>query len=159
MQSILRHLLIFISMISGLIIYLGFRTTHTPIYHWAIKLGWKNELSDMRNSVQHIHLPDWIVYSLPDGLWMFSFVMAVLTIWNYKLNSMTWKWIISAICIGLGFELIQGFVKGMGVFDWTDLFLMIIASAIALGFFSDHNSYEKRTNVNQSFTQKFFAYT
>jgi hypothetical protein len=153
----LRYILIIISLVSGLILYIGFRTTHTPIYQWAIKLGLGKEINFLRNTMQGIHLPDWIVYSMPDGLWMFSFVLSVLSIWNFNLNKTTGPWIFSAIFIGLGFEIMQGYVKGIGVFDWNDLLLMIAGTVIALSFCSNKIVNEKRRGLNQLLTKPYLS--
>lgn len=137
-------------MLSGLIIYIGFRGTNTPIYHWAINLGFENEISHLRNVAQEIHLPDWFIYSVPDGLWMFAFVLSVLSVWNFNLDKTTGIWILSAIIIGLGFELLQKFVNGMGVFDWNDLFFMMVSAAIALTIFSNKTNSKMYININPS---------
>ncbi len=146
----LRYILIFTSLLSGLIIYLGFRGTNTPIHHWVLNLGFEHELSLFRNAAQGIYLPDWFIYSVPDGLWMFSFVLTVLSIWNFNLDKSTWIWICSAIVIGLGFELMQSFVKGVGVFDWNDLFFMMVSAAIALTIFSNKTNSKMYININPS---------
>jgi len=126
--------------------YLGFRDTNTPIYHWVIRLGFENEIGYLRNSFQGIYLPDWFIYSVPDGLWMFAFVMSVLSIWDFKLNKTTGKWVISAVIIGIGFELMQSVVKGLGVFDWKDLLIMILSIIIALTMFTNKMIPEFSTN-------------
>jgi hypothetical protein len=146
----LRYILILASLLSGLIIYIGFRGTNTPIYSWVLNLGFENEVCHLRIAAQGISLPDWFIYSMPDGLWMFSFVLTVLSIWRFNLDKTTWIWIGSTILIGLGFELMQSFVKRLGVFDWMDLFLMIAGAAIALTIFSNRTIHERQIKINPS---------
>jgi hypothetical protein len=95
-------------------------------------LGLEYPIHLFRNIMQSIHLADWVVYSLPDGLWMYSFVLSVLSIWNFKIDQSSRLWLYTAICVGLGFEGMQGFVKGLGVFDWHDLIFMIIGAVLAI---------------------------
>lgn len=128
----LRYFLILISLFTGLMLYLGCRSTHTPVYHLSIMLGLEYPIHLFRNIMQSIHLADWVVYSLPDGLWMYSFVLSVLSIWNFKIDQSSRLWLYTAICVGLGFEGMQGFVKGLGVFDWHDLIFMIIGAVLAI---------------------------
>ena len=107
--------------------------------------------------MQGIYLPDWFIYSVPDGLWMFSFVLSVLSIWNFKLDKTSWIWVCSAILIGLSFELMQIFVKQIGVFDWNDLFIMMVSAAIALTMFPNKIIPDMRINLNQSLTDKYLS--
>ena len=145
----MKYLLIIISLLSGLFLYLGFRSPGTPIYQWSLKLGFENELQVLRNFTQDIYLPGWIIYSVPDGLWMFAFVLSVFSVWNFELNSTSGKWIYAAILMGLGFEFMQAFVNGIGVFDWNDLFIMLISTAIALLMFSNNTVPKKPMKRNQ----------
>ena len=100
--------------------------------------------------MEDIYLPAWVIYSLPDGLWMFAFAMSALSIWNFKLNDTSGKWIYSVIFIGIGFELMQGFVNRMGVFDWKDLFIMIVSASIAITLFTNKKATEKNIIINPS---------
>lgn len=146
----LRYTLIITSLLSGLFLYLGFRATNTPIYRWVKDLGFENEISYLRTTLQDVYLPDWFIYSMPDGLWMFAFVLTVLSIWNYKLDKISGVWIVSAILCGLGFEIMQKFIKGMGVFDWTDLFIMLLGVIMALRFFTNKQIPEEQLGFNKS---------
>ena len=35
-------------------------------------------------------VPEWVVYSLPDGMWLLSYMFAMEFIWNMGLASGTW---------------------------------------------------------------------
>ncbi|MBK8956696.1 MAG: hypothetical protein IPM34_14240 [Saprospiraceae bacterium] len=103
----------------------------------------------MRNFAQGFTLPDWFIYSAPDGLWMFSFVMSMLSIWNFKLNNTSGKWMLSAILVGLGFELLQIIYRKLGVFDFNDLFIMLVSAAFTLMFFSNKKTPDIQVETNK----------
>lgn len=78
---------------------------------------------------------------MPDGLWMFSFVLFTLAIWNFKIINESKIWIYGSIVIGLGYEIMQNFISGYGVFDWVDLWIMTFSAILPLLIFIDKNKF------------------
>ena len=137
MKSFLKYTLIPFSLFLGLLIYLGYRSTSTPFYHWAGELGFREEVDALRNLLLNTNPPTWFINSMPDGLWMFSFVLFTLAIWNFKINKESKIWIYGSIVIGLGYEVMQSFVSGYGVFDWVDFWLMMLSAFLSIVTFSN----------------------
>jgi len=79
-------------------------------------------------------IPGWIIYSLPDALWMMALITLILFIWDFKLNVRSIPWIVSAILTGLTLEIFQGFHLIRGTFDINDLILIVIAAICPLSF-------------------------
>ena len=77
-------------------------------------------------------MPDWIIYSLPDALWILSFTYLMLSIWDFKVTKENSFWIFIALIVGIGYEIGQTTDFISGTFDYMDLVLMLIATGIPL---------------------------
>jgi hypothetical protein len=120
----ISYSLSFCSMTLGLAIYWLFRED-TPL----------NNL--MGNYSSQVFLVEgfaskWFVYSAPDALWMFSFVLAMFTLWDWSFSAASAFWIVSSIGTGLIFELLQKSNFVPGTFDPKDIYSMLLATAVAL---------------------------
>ena len=142
MSVILRYALILFSLLAGLAIYLVCRHTSSPFYQWAVQLGYSGTVDSARSLLSSIHLPAWFIYSLPDGLWMFSFVLFMMAVWDFRFSGTAKIWILTSVCLGLSFEICQAFIKGMGAFDWMDMIFLSAGAFIPVLLFSKHKSYE-----------------
>ncbi len=116
----ITYLVISASLILGLIIYLGFRDNLiiNKLIHMEV----------IKDYCLLIKLPNWVIYSLPDALWMFALILLVVTIWNFTLSKSCIIWIIISFLTGILFEILQKprFIKG--TFDYIDLIFIIVAS-------------------------------
>ena len=74
-------------------------------------------------------MPNWFIFSLPDALWIYSFSMAMLYIWNGEVNKRSLFWIIIASILGIFGELAQLFGL-VGTFDLMDLLLCVFARSL-----------------------------
>ena len=66
-----------IPVLFGGLIYLLYRPKSIILFEVLNKLGVSTTVDIVRSKVEHIHLPDFVVYSLPAGLWTISFLMAM----------------------------------------------------------------------------------
>jgi hypothetical protein len=74
-------------------------------------------------TLQHV-LPDWMVYNLPAGLWLFAFLYLL------HLLQSQWYYFASAICFAFGAELLQATAYAGGTFDAGDLLAYSVAGAV-----------------------------
>jgi len=74
----------------------------------------------------------WIIYCLPDGLWVYSFTSALLIIPRNKSTEKTSTWAFIPLLIGIFSEIGQQCQLIQGTFDFIDLFCIITASIIAI---------------------------
>ena len=139
----MRPFLIIFALVLGLFIYLIFRDHQNPFYIWAIQLGWSDTLNYIRAILVSEHIPAWFIYSFPDGLWMFAFVLFMMMVWDFRLEGIGKVWIISSICMGISFEICQAFIKGMGTFDWMDMIFLSAGALLPILLFTKHKAYEK----------------
>ncbi len=117
-------------------IYLGWRDTSHPFYKGIVSHGYGSQIDHFRNIVSSTHLPAWVVYSLPDGLWMFSFVLFMLVVWEFNFSGQGRFWIMAAVLSGLAFEIGQAYSSAIGRFDWCDLSLLAIGAVLPILLFT-----------------------
>ncbi|MBK9103729.1 MAG: hypothetical protein IPL92_03985 [Saprospiraceae bacterium] len=124
-----------ISLLSFLLassIYLFYRETSNILYQVFASTDVSNAIDSLRSITPP--LPPWLIYSLPDGLWMLSFCILILTIWGFQRSREAIAWIIITLAIGGFLEFSQALNILPGHFDWSDLAIMLIAVLLPLCF-------------------------
>jgi hypothetical protein len=114
-------------LISG-VIYILFRTDSLIMFKWFANIGLGESIKALRHSIGQLNIPNLIIFSLPDALWIFSFTSFMLIIWRDKFSAQSIPWIFIAPVAGLLYEIGQAFHFVRGTFDTTDLILILIAS-------------------------------
>lgn len=76
-NTYLEWTLAFIPVLIGGSIYLLYRPKKILMFSTLNKLGIMTEVDVARKSMEYIHLPDFVIYSLPAGLWTASYLMAM----------------------------------------------------------------------------------
>lgn len=113
-------------------IYLLFRPKTLLMFKWVESLGLNEYIDRLRDMVSGITLNHITLYSLPDGLWLASYIIVVNTIVSKdnKVNLLFWSFLLPAIAVT--FELLQ--IPGVipGVFDVFDLICYIVPLLIYL---------------------------
>lgn len=74
-------------------------------------------------------IPSLIHNYLPDGLWAYAFMSAILLVWDRQLNMI---WIIAAVLLSGGYELLQNYHIVAGTGDWNDILVYAAFFTIAL---------------------------
>lgn len=112
---------LFLFFVGGMI-YLMFRSESLVMFRWCEDLHIKEYVDSLRMPCK---LPQWIVYSLPDGLWLCSYVLFVSVIWNFDLRQ-GWPYVFSLPAVAIGSELAQAFGWVRGTFDWVDMVCYVL---------------------------------
>lgn len=75
-----KILLVFLSLGIGVLIYLLFRSRELFYYQFIKLLSLDGVIDNVRKVVwtKRKYIPNWVIYSLPDGLWMFSLGVSIL---------------------------------------------------------------------------------
>ena len=118
--------------ILGVIIYLCFRPNTLNVFYWINSVGLAGLLTFVRSNlfVYQNLLPSWIVNSLPDGLWAYSFIYTINLVWKEKQGGY-WLWILlSSIIIYLS-EVLQYYKVVHGTFDVQDLIFLSLGIAVS----------------------------
>ncbi len=127
MRTVIFASLIFLS---GAMIYILFRPTHLLMFNWLDIIG----LMDFVNSIRPNSsvIPEWVIYSLPDGLWLFSYCIFIGCIWNFELKRCFCVLMVLPI-YAMTHEIMQKVRIVSGTFDWIDLAAYL--TAFVLGCF------------------------
>lgn len=115
----------------GGLIYILCRPAEYSFFHWIRSLGFGGELSFLRAHSLPLgrRLPEWIIFSLPDGLWSFAYTLIILTIWTGSKSAIRYAWYASVPLLVIGSELLQVIGIG-GTFCLTD-FILATAGLLA----------------------------
>lgn len=116
--SILIALLLFLC---GASIYLLFRSRGHLGFMLADALGLGNVVDSLRASVSDIHPSEFVLYSLPDGLWTISYIMLMNHIFRNEKRITRLIWVSIIPLLGILTELLQLTPLMPGVFDPLDL--------------------------------------
>lgn len=131
-QFICQSIVSFLLLGLGGSIYLLFRSKTLLMFKWVDSLGLSQYVDRLRDLVSGITLNHITLYSLPDGLWLASYIIVVNTIVskNNKYNLLFWSLLLPFIAIV--FELLQ--IPGIipGVFDVFDLICYIVPLIVYL---------------------------
>jgi hypothetical protein len=140
------HLLIgLLPTIIGGFIYIIYRSDSLLMFKWFDYLGLESIINILRNSsIANIKLPDILIYSIPDALWIFSFTYIMLLLWDFKISKQSIIWILIGPIIGIGSELLQYISIIPGTFDINDLILSTISAILPFSFltFKKLNNYK-----------------
>lgn len=115
----------FISLLCGGLIYLFFRPESLLLFSWADHLGLSSSLENIRTLSLPLapKLGDWVLFSLPNGLWVISFALLALGVCGDKgQNAMLVLAWTSLLClIAIASEALQYTGTVPGTFDWNDI--------------------------------------
>lgn len=104
------------SLILGGMLYVMFRSADPVFFRWIRFLGFCDNLTNLReHSLIWVHIfPSWFIYSLPNGLWAFSYTLIVIVIWSGSKSWLRYIWYASVPLLVFGFELLQltGIIRG-----------------------------------------------
>jgi len=104
------------ALLLGGVIYLLFHTSEPVFFKWIHASGTGNWLEPVRHGSLSLitHLPGWIVFSLPAGLWAFAYALAITAVWRGSRSEQRYFWMASIPILVIGFEILQytGIING-----------------------------------------------
>ncbi len=124
-----------VALMIGVLIYFFARSEQLLVYDWIpgfslIANSMKGAASDS-GSLQFLTNQTWFVYSLPDGLWLFSFTLIAMTIWQNVRKRIKGIVAISVLLFALIHEIGQLADWFRGTFDLIDVITYFIFWCIA----------------------------
>lgn len=128
----------FLTLLCGGLIYVLFRTATLKMFAWYETIGLGGLTNGMRKLTFQFanELPEWILFSLPDGLWIFSYVCLMLAIWQNSVSLKNALWILIIPILAIGSEIGQLFGLIVGTFDLTDLLFYIFGMTLPFIIFT-----------------------
>ncbi len=117
-----------ISLFIGALIYLLFRPDYLVMFSWVEFIGMADTLVELRGYFLPLstNSNNWIIYSMPNGLWLLSFSFLMLLTWGNKLSIYALYWTLFLLVIALLSEVMQFFQIIYGVFDIADIVAYIL---------------------------------
>lgn len=105
MQAVPRFLLhVILPLAIGSCVYFGWRTQDLLAFRWLEYCGLSAFL--VRPSIV---LPEWILYSLPDGCWVYATTSWMIMIWKHLT---LWAWVAVVLAVASEFGQLMGIVQG-----------------------------------------------
>lgn len=127
----------FIPILLGGLIYILFRPSTLRMFQWFDLFGINELIKHVRNHIVSygIIVPDWLIYSIPDGLWIYSFTSTLIIVNNCEWSKYK-HWLLLPVSLGIGVELLQYFGLFKGTFDVYDLWCYVIGMLLSISFFN-----------------------
>lgn len=109
----------------GGLIYILFRTSEPVFFKWISDTQSGKWFNIIRYSFLPLNsiLENWIVYSLPNGLWAFSYALLITGIWSGNKSWIRYCWMASIPLLVLSYEFLQLTDIIPGIFCIQDLLL------------------------------------
>ncbi len=105
-----------IALLAGGMVYILFRPSEQVFFRWISALGFDSWFNLARNSSipSSLIVPQWVVYSLPGGLWAFAYALLITAIWSGSKSWLKYFWMVSIPILVLGYEILQlaGIIPG-----------------------------------------------
>ena len=127
----LRHFLLYVVVptTAGALVYVFFRSTGLLAFRWLSAIGLYDVAMECRHSVLNIHLPDWLVFSVPDGLWVFALTSWIIQVWHGRPPC---PWLLAGLVLAVGSELGQAASIVPGTYQHEDIFCYVAGFLLAL---------------------------
>lgn len=118
------------------------------MFDWYNRIGLSNSINNLREYANLIvnDIPHWFLYSLPDGLWIFSYISLMLYIWQNSISFKNISWILIIPILAIGSEIGQLLGLVSGTFDFADLVFYILGMTLPFIFY--YNSINYNFNFN-----------
>ena len=124
---------IILPIVVGGIIYILFRQDTLIMFNWLHNLNLYDLILALRAALSKyiIFIPDWMLYSLPGALWLYSLMIFLGVIW-FPLNRKLIFYIFSfGVLVGIGYEYCQYLDVIRGEFCFIDLTFNVLIIALS----------------------------
>ena len=127
------------TLLLGGFIYILFRQDSLKMFSWFESVNLSNSISELRLFTLPLsfHLPDWFLYSLPDGLWLFSYISLLLLIWGNVISKQNIHWVLLVPLIAIFSEIGQLIKLVPGTFDIVDLGFYLLGTILPILIFAN----------------------
>ena len=126
---------VFVPVFLGALIYILFRTESLTVFMWIDNISLLDEVMILRSSLfgAKEEIPPVILYSLPDGIWVYSATYFMIMIWENNLKDISaWVWISLPFICSITAELLQSVQLVEGHYCSYDMMFYISFFGLAL---------------------------
>lgn len=122
----------FISLWAGAMVYIYLRISQ-PVFIRYIEFAGLGTIFDVgKNFFSGLNLPDWLLYTLPSGLWAFSYSLIITGMWWLNSSWLKYFWIASVVVMVIAWEVFQLFMIIPGTFSFGDIFSGLFGASIGI---------------------------
>jgi len=129
-RSFATHVVLPVSV--GAVVYLAFRDRDLLVFRLATALGWTQAVDTLRNAATNLRPSGFLLFSLPDALWVYGATSWMLLIWRTSSAVFSVPWIYAGAALALGGEVGQAAGVVPGTFDVADIAACVGAAVISL---------------------------
>ncbi|MBU4185806.1 MAG: hypothetical protein KKI12_10045 [Proteobacteria bacterium] len=132
---------VFLPVCVGAFIYILFRKESLTVFLWFDKVSLLDTVMSLRDVVIGFKdkMPIIILYSLPDGIWVYSATYLMLIIWKGNMKNITALfWISAPLFLSIETELLQSIHIVQGSFCLYDMAFYIIGFILPVTIFRRH---------------------
>lgn len=127
---------VFLPVFIGGLIYLLWRSPSLLMFSWVDATGLSDALFKVRELTSSFRssIPDFLLYSLPNALWVYSLTAFMVWYWYGSRSHVKYFWFCVGPILGAGVEVGQFFILIPGTFDVVDLITALFASLLPVIF-------------------------
>jgi hypothetical protein len=133
----------------GGVIYILFRASEPVFFNWIRAIGLDSwlHLARGKSLSSSLHLPAWIVFSLPNGLWAFAYAFLISGTWWGIRSWLKYFWMASIPLLVLGYEIFQyaGIIPGTFCMQDIALGILGMTAGIIAGIKTTKLHYHEKT--------------
>jgi len=111
------------------LMYISFRPDTLKMFHFFKVFGLLDYLEELQHNPARV--PSWMLYNLPDGMWLFAYSILIACFWNFKIKD-CWMFVLVMPFICIPHEFLQGLGIMHGTYDPSDVLAYLLA--IMAGF-------------------------
>lgn len=121
-----------IALTIGGLIYILYRSENLLMFDWFDNLNLSSLIDRLRTSTDTTSVYGWIKYNIPAGLWLFSYMFVIDSIWWKDKNKYYMYFLYVLPILAISSELMQLFKLCPGTFDILDIISYFLAILIFL---------------------------
>lgn len=136
-----------IALLVGGLIYIFWRSETLMMFAWLEYFGLEKFIRSMRDITLELSLPNWVLFSLPNALWLFSGLLLFDFIWGSEASVSKLFWFFIFWMIAVCTELSQALRLIPGTFDWQDMTFIILTGFFAFLLITPSIQKERRQDT------------
>lgn len=140
--------------------YISFRPDTLKMFHFFKVFGVLDFLEELQHNPARV--PSWMLYNLPDGIWLFAYSILIGSFWNFKIKD-CWMFILVMPSICIPHEILQGLGIMHGTYDPSDVlaYMLAIIAGFSYVYFAHNLAFKNvdRVERRRSSTRKLMLTT
>ncbi|MFT5229871.1 MAG: hypothetical protein ACI9EV_003025 [Urechidicola sp.] len=143
-QIFIGHIL---TLLFGGFVYISFRQDTLKMFRWFDSINLSETISRLRLLTLPLtdHLANWFLYSLPDGLWLFSYITVLLIVWKNTISKHNIHWLLLVPSIAIFSEIGQLIGIVPGTFDILDITFYFGGTVLPILIFTNSKTIKSQT--------------